>query len=215
VRNHHPRRAVAGRGGRARRALVGIAILAGGAGAIIALPGVVTGQSGKYRFGAKVTKTVQPSNSLPAHRCEIEGKPCTWILNDAYGRPGQEQAKRNGTIRQIKLVAGGPGSFKLQVVKVKPNGQRARLKRNGPKISYQGQTGDPIDEFKVEKFKVKVPVKKGEQLAIKARRTSALRCSSGGDNNLQVSPPLKKRQGFRRVNGSDGCWLLLDAKVRT
>jgi len=170
------------------------------------------------KFGAKLNPTVQPSNSLPAHPCSQEspGTACTMVENDAYGRPGVERAPRSGRITRIRLIAGGPGSFRLQIVKVKRGTDEAKLVKNGPTITYQGQTeaNYETDEYNVEKFKVNVPVKQGQQLAIRGNYTSLVRCSSGGDNTLIYTPPLFPRGPFTAAGDTDGCWMLLEAVVR-
>jgi hypothetical protein len=170
------------------------------------------------KFGAKLDPTVQPSNSLPAHPCsqEAPGTPCTFVQNEAYGRPdGGELAPRTGTIKKIRLIAGGPGSFRLQIAEVRPN-QRAKVVANGPKISYEGQTEANFesDSYKVESFDVEVPVHKGDQLALRGNYTSMLRCSSGGDNTLIYQPPLRLGNPFQPVSDTDGCWILMEAVIR-
>src|SRR5258705_12034132 len=84
---------------------------------LAAAPGLV---KAPVRFGARLDPTVQPSNSLPGLPCYAERvMPCTMVQNEAYGRPGGgEVAPRSGTIRRIRLIAGGPGVFRLQVAKV-------------------------------------------------------------------------------------------------
>jgi len=175
------------------------------------------------KFGAKLNPTVQPSNSLPAHPCSQEGpgSPCTMVQNEAYGRPGNGHlAPRTGTIKRIRVIAGGPGSFRLQVAKVKRstlNGtNEAKLVANGPKISYQGQSDANWDSdgYRVESFKVNVPVRKGQQIALRGNYTSMVRCSSGGDNTLIYQPPLLKGAGFNPASDTDGCWLLMEAVIR-
>ena len=91
-----------------------------------------------------------------------------------------------------------------------------KLVRNGPKIHYDGQDQQnwDNDDYKVEKFKVHESIKKGQRLAIKTKKTSTLRCSSGGPNTLQYSPPLKKSDGYRNYDDTDGCWMLLEGKVK-
>ncbi len=170
------------------------------------------------KFGAKLDPTVQPSNSLPGHPCSQEnpGVTCTMVENEAYGRPdGGELAPRTGTIKKIRLIAGGPGSFRLQIAKVKPD-QRAKVVANGPKISYTGQTEANFesDSYKVESFEVNVPVHKGEQLALRGNYTSMLRCSSGGDNTLIYQPALRLGNPFQPVSNTDGCWILMEAVIR-
>jgi hypothetical protein len=175
------------------------------------------------KFGSKLNPTVQPSNSTPAHPCNqaSPGSPCTMVQNEAYGRPDTGHlAPRTGTIKRIRVIAGGPGSFRLQVAKVKRstlNGtNEAKLVANGPKISYQGQSdaGWDSDTYRVESFKVNVPVKKGQQLALRGNYTSMVRCSSGGPNTLIYQPPLLKGAGFTPASDTDGCWLLMEAVIR-
>lgn len=94
------------------------------------------------KFGSELNPTVQPSNSLPGLACsqDVPGTACTMVQNEAYGRPGGgELAPRTGTIKRIRVIAGGPGSFKLQIAKVKRstlNGaNEAKVVYNGPRIS--------------------------------------------------------------------------------
>ena len=176
------------------------------------------------KFGAKLDPTVQPSNSLPGLTCtgsEAPGPACTMVQNEAYGRPdGGELAPKTGKIKKIRLIAGGPGSFKLQIAKVKRatlgSTSEAKVVANGPRISYQGQTAanEESGSYLVETFNVNVPVKKGQQLALRGNITSMIRCSSGGDNTLIYTPPLLRGDGFRPATGDDGCWILMEAVIR-
>jgi hypothetical protein len=169
------------------------------------------------KFGAKLNPTVQPSNSMPAHPCtqEAAGQYCTMIENDAYGRPGVERAPKSGRIRVIRVIAGGPGSFRPQIAKVRADNQ-AKVLRTGPKLSYQGQdeANWESDDYNVEKFKVNIPVKKGQQLALLGNYTSMVRCSSGGDNTLIYQPVLRPRNPFQPTTDTDGCWILMEAVIR-
>lgn len=172
------------------------------------------------KFGSKLNPTVQPSNSLPGLKCSQEAPgPCTMVQNEAYGRPdGGELAPKTGTIKKIRLIAGGPGSFKLQIAKVKRSTlfgtNEAKVVANGPRISYQGQTEANFEDssYRVESFDVNVPVKKGQQLALKGNITSMIRCSSGGDNTPIYTPPLGS--SFRPATNTDGCWILMEAVIR-
>ena len=175
------------------------------------------------KFGAKLDPTVQPSNSLPAHPCSQEspGVPCTMVQNEAYGRPdGGHLAPKTGTIKRIRVIAGGPGSFRLQIAKVKQSTQNgtheAKVVASGPKITYVGQEEANWDSssYKVETFKVNVPVKKGQQLALRGNYTSMVRCSSGGPNTLIYQPPLALGGPFAPASDTDGCWLLMEAVIR-
>lgn len=182
-----------------------------------------SGMAAPVKFGAKLDPTVQPSNSLPGLMCEHQtpGASCTMIQNEAYGRPdGGELAPKTGTIKKIRLIAGGPGSFKLQIAKVQRSTlfgtNKAKVVANGPRISYSGQTeaNEESGAYKVESFAVNVPVQKGQQLALRGNITSMIRCSSGGDNTLIYTPPLLAGASFKPATSTDGCWLLMEAVIR-
>lgn len=186
--------------------------------ALVALP--AAGQAkAPVKFGAMLNERVQPSNSLPGLSCngpEAAPTPCTMVLNEAYGRPeGGELAPRTGTIKRIRLIAGGSGSFRLMAVK-KINGTDAIAKRYGQRISYRGQMESAYEEgdYNVETFPVEMKIKKGEQLAIRGSVTSMVRCSSGGPNTLLYTPPLYLGGYFTPATDTDGCWLLMEAVVR-
>lgn len=175
-------------------------------------------------FGAKLTSDTQPSNASQAHPCvqDEEDNPttsCTRVLMDAYGRPDQPRAPKSGRINRIKLIAGEAGTMRLQIVKANKQTQQAKLVRNGPVINYQGQPvlgeDDVQDTYNVEKFKVNVKVKKGQYLAIQSTETSMLRCSSGGPNQLIFTGPLTLGSPFRTADETDGCWLLLEARIKS
>jgi hypothetical protein len=189
--------------------------------AVIAMSIVpATSMAAPVKFGSKLNPTVQPSNSLPGLKCSQEAPgPCTMVQQEAYGRPdGGELAPKTGTIKKIRLIAGGPGSFKLQIAKVKRSTlfgtNEAKVVASGPRIDYQGQTeaNDESGNYRVETFDVNVPVKKGQQLALKGNITSMVRCSSGGPNTLIYTPPLGS--AFRPATETDGCWILMEAVIR-
>jgi hypothetical protein len=180
--------------------------------------------SATVKFGAKLNPTVQPSNSLPGLTCsgtDTPGPACTMIQNEAYGRPdGGELSPKTGTIKKIRVIAGGPGSFKLQIAKVKRSTQfttnEAKVVYTGPKLSYQGQTEANFEDsnYRVESFDVNVPVQKGQQLALRGNITSMIRCSSGGRNTLIYTPPLLSGGPFAPASSTDGCWILMEAVIR-
>jgi hypothetical protein len=193
-----------------------VAALASLALALVPAAGVA---SAPVKFGAKLNSRVQPSNSLPGLTCngpETPLEPCTMVLNEAYGRPdGGELAPKTGTIKKIRLIAGGPGSFRLMAVK-HINGTESIAKRYGQRIGYRGQVESAEEEgdYKVESFDVEMKIKKGEQLALRGSTTSMIRCSSGGDNTLIYTPPLFLGGYFTPASSTDGCWLLMEAVIR-
>jgi hypothetical protein len=178
------------------------------------------------KFGSKLNPTIQPSNSLPGLACNhFEGVtgPCTFVQNEAYGRPdGGEFAPKTGTIKRIRVIAGGPGSFRPQVVTVHHSSStllsatKAKATYTGPLFHYTGQTESnwESDHYKVETFKTNIPVKKGQQLALRGNVTSMIRCSSGGHNTLVFSPALTPASGFQGATDADGCWILMEAVIR-
>lgn len=82
------------------------------------------------------------------------------------------------------------------------------MTRNGPNITYLGQ---PKRGAIVETFNVNVHVKKGEYVAISAKKTSILRCNSGGTRQLLFQPALVPGDPFETADDDDGCELLLEA----
>jgi hypothetical protein len=182
------------------------------------------GMAAPVKFGAKLNPTVQPSNSLPGLPCipdVLRFHPCTMVQNEAYGRPdGGEIASKTGTIKKIRLIAGGPGTMRVETAKVKRSTllttKEAKLVHKGPKITYQGQSEANWESgsYRVESFEVDMPITKGEQLAIHTGNTSMIRCSSGGDNTLIYSLAYAPKHPFNAAEGSDGCWLLMEAVYR-
>ena len=197
-----------------RRAVTALAIVAAAALAAPALSHAST------IFGAPLTTDVQPSNAGTAHPCQPDpSQTCSWVMTDPYG-PGQPhvlKAPKSGYIHKLKLIAGSAGSFRLQIVRINLAQNRAdskvKLVRNGPAINYQGQQQSNWDSdvYNLESFKVNVKVSKGDSLAIRAKQTSMLRCSSGGPNILFFQPSLSLGNPFKTATANDGCWLLLEA----
>jgi hypothetical protein len=187
--------------------------------AVTAAALIGAGSASAASFGADVKPDVQPSNAGTAHPCDYNAPQhkCTWVLNDAYGNPGGEKAPKSGELTSIKLIAGEAGSFKLQLVKVRGD-DSAKVLEQGPRIKYEGQDPnmDPDADYKVEKFTLDHPmaVHKGAQLAIVAKKTSTLRCSSGGDNTLLFDPPLTSAASFTNPSSTDGCWMPIEGNVR-
>jgi hypothetical protein len=202
-----------------RRSRCAIAAAAIGAMALIVLP--ASAPAATFKFGSKLNPTVQPSNSLPARDCRHQnpGQSCTFVQNEAYGRPnGGEKSPVNGVLKRVRVIAGGKGHFRLQLTKArKVNGNwQAKAVRNGPVIRYQGQKPSNFnsDHYNVESFRVGIPIHRGERLGMRATKTSAIRCSSGGDNTLILQPPLLTGGGFKPAASADGCWMLIEGVIR-
>jgi len=204
------------------------------AGLVIALAGLIAAMaapasgfaSAPVKFGSKLNPTVQPSNSLPGMTCggtTMLSGACTMVQNEAYGRPdGGELAPKTGTIKKIRVIAGGPGSFRPQIATVKPTSStllgdtKAKVTYTGAKLSYTGQTEANYedDSYKVESFDVSIPVKKGQQLALRGNISSMIRCSSGGHNTLVFSPALRTGAAAQGATDASGCWILMEAVIK-
>jgi hypothetical protein len=208
----------------ARRRLAGGLVVA----AAVLAPTLLPGAAGhaatervmakkKVSFGAKLNSNSQPSNAFDGQPCEPRTVTCTRVMTQAYRRPDPEKdqvAPKNGTIGRIKIVAGVAGKFRLELVRAKVGKQKAKLVTRGPVIHYQGQgTGDQDNgpPYTVETFKVHLAVKKGEFLAVQAKKISFEYCSGGGENQLTFEPPLKLGTGYHHTNHTDGCLMLLEA----
>lgn len=196
-----------------------------GAAAVLTLAGTVIPGSAqaapKVKFGSALNATVQPSNSVPGLYCDpldLTAK-CSFVMNEAYGRPdGGEKSPVTGTLKKIRVISGAPGTFTLQLVKAREVGGewQAKVKATGPQITVTGQqqANWDNDDYLVEKFPVNMYIKKGWRLSMVATKTSAVRCSSGGDNTLLYQPPLQSGSDYRNATGDDGCWPLIEGVVK-
>jgi hypothetical protein len=83
---------------------------------------------------------------------------------------------------------------------------------NGPKISYESSVNGL--DYEIQSFPVHVPVKQGQYLAIKSKRTSTLKCTSGSTEQLLFQPPLAVGGSFELNDDDDDCTMLLQAVIK-
>jgi hypothetical protein len=172
-------------------------------------------------FGAKLTSQSEPSNAESGQSCDEQsgiphGSTCTWVAISAFENGSHFTAPRAGTIRHVRLVSCVKGSFRLQLAWAHPRDSKAKIAVNGPEIKYHGQNpcgGQNGDKFVVQSFKVKLKVKKGEYVAIKARSTGTLSCS-GGDGFLLYAPPLRVGGPYRKSHSGASCDLLVQLSYK-
>jgi hypothetical protein len=155
------------------------------AAALVGSQAGTAGAAGPVRFGSKLTNrdgsVVQPANA--PRECDNtgpnEGDPCTIVSMRAKGfNVGtKERAPKDGRIRKVRLVAHGPGSFRLFFAKAKPALQQARVVKRGPLISFNGDNNDP---YTIEVKNVNITVKKGWYIAVRASSFETVTCTSGG-----------------------------------
>jgi hypothetical protein len=186
--------------------LIALGLAAAG---LLALP--AAGQA--TSFGSHLKDGIQPSNASTGHKCEpTPGDPCTRITLEGYsdgaGVPSPT-AQKDGTITKLRLIAGEPGQFRFVLAHARPNQEKARVTYRGPQLSH-GSSGN---QYKVQTINVNVPVEKGDYLGIETRKTSMLRCSSGGPNQLLFQPTLMPGGSLQTADATDGCWLLLEGVI--
>jgi hypothetical protein len=191
-------------------------------GALAAMMMLLPGTSFGARFGAKLAASngtvFQPSNSTPAHDCGNATQSCTRVsVKSATGSPGGNiTSPITGTLTRIRLVAGAPGSFRFQLARtqnVTGNHGDAKIVRSfgTTLIHYQGNGFNANNQIEV--FKFNMHVKHGDNIAIKAKKTSALRCDSNGTRQLLFQPALALGGAFQTSTDNDGCTLMIQAVV--
>lgn len=173
------------------------------------------------RFGAKLTTDTQPQ---PALWCDDPNDTaphpdCTWILDEALGRAnGGHRAPRNGIISKVRLMSCRPGRLRVQVARQVPGTSRYQVVSNGPTLSYQGDRqgcGEDDDfVYRIETFSTSFSVRRGDRIAIRAKKTGLLRCGGGGDATLLFRPPLAPGGAARKANDTQGCLLLMEWQYR-
>ena len=90
------------------------------------------------KFGAKLDPTVQPSNSLPAH--PAARKPPASLHDGRRTKPtaaptAASWPRRPARSARSALIAGGPGSFRLQIAKVKRDRRTSQGRQQRPEAS--------------------------------------------------------------------------------
>jgi hypothetical protein len=172
-------------------------------------------------FGAKLTSQSQPSNAENGQSCDENAgirhhSICTWVAISAFENGSHFTAPRTGTVKHVKLVSCKAGKFRLQLARAHPSTHKAKIVKNGPEITYHGQSpcgGMNGDHFIVQSFRVKLHVSKGEYIAIRTRSTGTLSCS-GGDGFLLYAPPLRVGGPFKKSHSGASCDLLVQLSYR-
>ena len=170
--------------------------------AVAALAALPASSMAGEKFGAYLGDPVTPVASPEA--CPGGAGACTraplYYLDPPHAG-SLPYVPHNGTLDKVKVIASGPGSFRLQLAKHAGGAPSAqvKVKANGPRIRYQG-TGS------VETFNVNVHVRQGWWLAQKAQQTSALTCDpDGGYNEAIVQPALTVSDPFTSAAYFTGC----------
>ena len=174
------------------------------------------------RWGSKLTTNVQPQNFN--RYCDDDGAPhpnCTWMFRHVFDRVGGEKAPKNGWIDKVRVDACFPGSFRLQLGKVRakagsPGDYEAKVNRNSGLISFDGDSDNCDDGvYEIDTINITdVWVNKGEYFGVKTKTPQALRCNSGSPNVLEFVPPLVPGGGFHDPLDTNGCDPLIELQYR-
>lgn len=175
----------------------------------------------KVKFGSELNETVKPAKSFPGLYCDPFDRDayCSFVQSEAYGRPHDgEKAPYSGTLKKVRVIAGGPGSFTLQLVKSRQIGGvwQSKVKATGPVLDYDGQSNQnwDFDTYRVEKFRVNMPIKKGWRLAMRATHSSAVRCPAGGPATWLHTPSLSPATGWHSISRDENCWNLIEGVIK-
>ncbi len=153
------------------------------------------------RFGAKLTHSTQPTGkeSCDDYAGVHNNATCTWVAVEAFENGGHERAPKDGTIGKVRLISCQGGSFVVQVARARQSQHKAKVVRNGPKLTYVQDTqpggcgGINGDNYKIQSFSVSLKVSKGDYIAVKAPAIGFLHNSSSGDA-LRVRPAARSRR---------------------
>jgi hypothetical protein len=173
-------------------------------------------------FGSSLDHT--PANAGSSCSDDGVGNPgdlCTHVGSYYPGFSGHAQSTVNGTIIQLKVRPQGPMTFTARVVNVRhvssnhKSGQ-AQATARSRLITVAGPTQDQMDNsiYPVDKIKVNLKVKKGQEIAIDTTSNTAEYCSDGTPGQLLFDPTLSIGHPFRTSNGVDDCLMLIQAVVK-
>jgi hypothetical protein len=191
-----------------------LAVAAAAIGALALVPGSASART--TWFGSSLNH--EPANAGSVCSDDDSAPQCTRVGSYYPGFSGRAKASSNGTVVRVKIYAQGPMTFRFQIVRTRHIAQnhqqgQAKLVINGPKLTALGPVDDS-GEYRVETFKVKLPVHKGDSLAIATDTNTAEYCSDGTPGQLTFAPRLSGH-GYRASTGYTGCLLLVQAVVKT
>lgn len=164
--------------------------LAVAATALLALP--ASGAAAE-KFGSRF------ANSPNSGACSgLMSAPCTYVSfihpAEGTGDPYSGGAPNDGVIVKFQISANGPGAsvtFRLaDITRDNPDSAQARTVATGPTVNIAG-TGA------IEEFPARVPLKKGNHLAIDTSEAQAVYASSGSKFTYVYAPPLADGAAMR------------------
>ena len=194
-------------------------------GATAVLVAIPAGAAAADKFGADLKNSDGSVTQPTAERnCQQDAnaldstKECDRIAvkyQDTGAIQGNITAPHGGKIDKLKLVALHKGKFQFELGRTKnynggDNG-KGQIVAHSRHVKYESSikgTGYKIQTFDIPDKHVD----KGDYLAIKARKTSLLKCQSGSTEQLLFQPPLAVNAPFTGNAGHvSNCTLLLQA----
>jgi hypothetical protein len=139
------------------------------------------------------------ANSPNSGACSgVMSAPCTYVsfIHPAVGTgdPYSGGAPNDGVITKFRISANGAGSsvtFRLaDITRENEDSAQSRIVATGPTVTIAG-TGE------IEEFPARVPVTKGNHLAIDTSTAQAVYASSGSDFTYVYAPPLVNGAALR------------------
>jgi hypothetical protein len=160
-------------------------------------------------FGSRLNH--DPANS---GECSLLTTPCTLasfiVPTDPNGDPYSGGAPMDGVITKFRIRGFGGGgapasvTFRLADLTVDPNNNSSALATaagTGPTVSIPADTGG---DTPILDFSGRLPVKKGDHLAIDGTNINATYNSSGDKFSYLFAPPLVAGQGARGSTSATG-----------
>ncbi len=154
----------------------------------------------------------QPANS--PRRCDNTGPhmgdPCT-MVSVATSNFGHEKAPKDGTINKVRVVSYHSGSFRLYFAKAHPGSLEAKVVKQGPKISFSGDSTAP---YTIEVQNVNITVKKGWYIAVRASTFRTVSCTQGSVHQMEFQPPLVVGGAYQTEDDDNGCFMLVQLQYK-
>ncbi len=173
-------------------------------------------------FGSSLDHT--PANTGTPCNQNMSGPApsCTHVGSFYPGFSGHALASKNGTITKIRVRPQNPMKMRFELVRVhnlSSNEQHGKVKMlfQSKVLQVPGPTAAQNNNgvVPIQTISVKIPVQKGDELAITTKDDEADYCSDGTPGELTFfNPALTIGQGFRHNTGIDGCLLLVQAVIK-
>lgn len=182
--------------------------------AVIAALALPAAAPASYTFGSRMR------NDPTDGSCNGVTAPCTYVSfihpSDPNGDPNSSGAPADGVITKFRIRAFGAGaSVTFRLADITQSADKSSATANpagtGPTVNIKG-VPDTNNNAVIEEFPARLPVKKGNHLAIDTSSANAIYNSSGSKFSYVFAPPLVEGQG-QRASSDSASELLVAATV--